>query len=128
MRAIQCTWLPWEFKPPCALLQKLKLTWIFRLPYVGQGAGQAIEDVGVLRLALNRLSTREELPVLLKTYEVARKPRAEQIISTSDTTRIALHLPDGPQQQARDEKFRAVAQGGDNPDLLWVPRLILVLV
>lgn len=30
--------------------------------------------------------------------------------------RITLHLPDGPEQQARDEQFRAPAATGSNPD------------
>ena len=87
---------------------------------MGQGAGQAIEDAGVLRLVLNRVSTPEELPVLLKTYEAARKSRAEQIVGIGGKTGIALHFPDGSQQESRDEMFRGVAKGGDNPDLLWV--------
>lgn len=88
------------------------------LPYVAQGAAQAIEDVAVLHSALNRVSEPDDLPVLLKAYELARKPWAESIVETGGATRRVLHLPDGPDQEARDAKFKGVSQGGDNPDLL----------
>ncbi|KIW26085.1 uncharacterized protein PV07_09213 [Cladophialophora immunda] len=88
------------------------------LPYVAQGAAQAIEDVGVICLALNRVSKPEEIPMLLKAFEVARKARAEHVASTGGATRRVLHLHDGPEQQARDEKFKSVSRGGENPDLL----------
>ncbi|OAP55978.1 hypothetical protein AYL99_10130 [Fonsecaea erecta] len=88
------------------------------LPYVAQGAAQAIEDTGVLCLALNRVSKLEEIPTLLKAFEVARKSRAEHVASTGGATRRVLHLHDGPEQQARDEKFKSVSKGGENPDLL----------
>lgn len=88
------------------------------LPYVAQGAAQAVEDVAVLHLAIDRISSKEDLPLLLKAYELARKPRAEHIMSVAGVNRHTLHYPDGPEQQERDRKFRAVLQGGDNPDLL----------
>lgn len=88
------------------------------LPYVAQGAAQAIEDAGVLCLALNRVSQPGDIPYLLKAYELARKSRAETVASTAGATRKVLHFHDGPEQQARDEKFKSVAAGGENPDLL----------
>ncbi|KIY02263.1 uncharacterized protein Z520_02401 [Fonsecaea multimorphosa CBS 102226] len=88
------------------------------LPYVGQGGAQAIEDVAVLHLAINRITATDGLSVALKAYELARKPRAEHIMSIADVNRGVLHLPDGPEQQERDRKFGLVAEGGENPDLL----------
>jgi salicylate hydroxylase len=88
------------------------------LPYVAQGAAQAVEDVAVLHLALDRISTKDHLPIVLKAYELARKPRAEHIMSVAGNNRIVLHLPDGPEQQERDRKFKAVTEGSENPDLL----------
>lgn len=49
-------------------------------------------------------------------YEIARKSRTESIQSTAENTRDALHLPDGGVQRARDERFRCIYQGGENPD------------
>lgn len=88
------------------------------LPYIGQGAAQAVEDAAVLALALNQLSETDDTSVFLKAYEIARKTRTEKVVSSADVTRTVLHLPDGPAQQERDAKFGAVARGGDNPDLL----------
>ncbi|KIW62487.1 hypothetical protein PV04_10660 [Phialophora macrospora] len=88
------------------------------LPYVAQGAAQAVEDAGVLCLALNSVSHPEDIACALKAYELSRRARAEAVAGTAGATRNALHLHDGPEQQARDEKFRSVAAGGENPDLL----------
>lgn len=96
------------------------------LPYVAQGAAQAVEDAGVLCLALNKATqsksagdnNEDNVPSLLKAYELARKTRGETVASTAGATRKALHLHDGAEQRARDEKFKAVAAGGENPDLL----------
>lgn len=88
------------------------------LPYVAQGGAQAIEDAAVLHLALDQVSSIKDLPVYLKAYEYARKPRAEHIAGLAGLNRDILHLPDGLEQQERDRKFAAVAQGGENPDLL----------
>jgi salicylate hydroxylase len=48
-------------------------------------------------------------------YEKSRKQRAETVQQSGSENRITLHLPDGPEQQARDEQFRASASG-TNPD------------
>ncbi|KAJ9645517.1 hypothetical protein H2204_001097 [Knufia peltigerae] len=88
------------------------------LPYNAQGAAQAVEDVAVLHLAIDRVKKPSDLPALLKAYELARKSRSEFIMLQSGVTGKALHLHDGPEQQARDQKFGSVSQGGDNPDLL----------
>ena len=98
-------------------LQFLKLI-NHRLPYVAQGAAQAIEDAGVLGVALNRVSSSADVPLILRTFEIARKDRVETVLGTAGATRAVLHFHDGPEQKARDEKFRAVSGGGENPDLL----------
>ncbi|EMC93097.1 hypothetical protein BAUCODRAFT_38008 [Baudoinia panamericana UAMH 10762] len=86
------------------------------LPYVAQGAAQAIEDAGVLQAVLAKSST--DVPLALQVYEEVRKARGEAVQGSAATTRRALHLPDGPEQQARDDKIRQAAKGeGENPDL-----------
>lgn len=85
------------------------------LPYVAQGAAQAIEDAAVLTISL---SLAEDVPTALGVYEAVRKSRAEAIQNSAATTRQALHLPDGPEQEKRDE---AIAGTGPNPDL-WADR------
>jgi salicylate hydroxylase len=51
------------------------------LPYLGQGAGQAIEDGCVLAAALDRLA--EEPAAALALYEASRRPRASRVVLTS---------------------------------------------
>ncbi|KAF7716618.1 Salicylate 1-monooxygenase [Penicillium ucsense] len=88
------------------------------LPYVAQGAAQAIEDAGVLACVLSLGGDEVDIPTRLKVYERLRKDRAEKIQNSAAETRLALHLPDGDKQRERDE---AMKSGGENPDL-WADR------
>ena len=81
------------------------------LPYVAQGAAQALEDAAVLAITL---SLTDDVPLALRVYENARKKRAETIQDSAARTRMTLHLPDGPEQEARD---LAMGSEGKNPDL-----------
>lgn len=90
------------------------------LPYVAQGAAQAIEDAAVLQCALTKAST--DVPLAVNVYEQVRKARGEAVQASAAITRKALHLPDGPEQRQRDAQIRAASQGrGNNPDL-WADR------
>ena len=88
------------------------------LPYVGLGAATGIEDAACLRIALAKAKAPQDLPRVCKAYENAQKPRASFIAGASHQTRMVLHYPDGPDQEARDLKFKGIVHGGDNPDLL----------
>ncbi|KAL4865530.1 hypothetical protein BDV12DRAFT_148147 [Aspergillus spectabilis] len=88
------------------------------LPYVAQGAAQAIEDAGVLSCVLSLAADGVDIPTRLKVYELVRKERAEKIQNSAAETRLALHLPDGNKQRQRDEAIRS---GGKNPDL-WADK------
>ena len=81
------------------------------LPYVAQGAAQAIEDAAVLTISL---SLADDVPIALGVYEDVRKSRAEAIQNSAVATRQTLHLPDGPEQEKRD---KVIAGTGPNPDL-----------
>ena len=87
-------------------------------PYVAQGAAQAVEDAAALGILLSAVSSRYEIPKALQAYEKSRKHRAETVQQSGSENRIILHLPDGPEQIARDKQFRAAANGS-NPDK-WV--------
>ncbi|MCJ1296143.1 hypothetical protein MMC34_007708 [Xylographa carneopallida] len=84
------------------------------LPYVAQGAANAIEDAGTLTMCF---SITSDVHLALEIYQHVRKARAEAIQLSAATTRKALHLPDGPEQQKRDEAIRDSNKGGHNPDL-----------
>ncbi|ODQ50934.1 FAD/NAD(P)-binding domain-containing protein [Saitoella complicata NRRL Y-17804] len=103
------------------------------LPYVAQGAAQAVEDAAVLSTCLNLIEKKVDIPDALKVYERLRLPRASAIQRSAATTRAALHLPDGPEQRLRDAQIReassqahmdSTAAGGGakkNPDM-WGDR------
>jgi salicylate hydroxylase len=60
------------------------------LPYLGQGACQALEDGAVLATAL----TTETDPVTALTrYEGARRPRASRVVLTARERGLSNHLP-----------------------------------
>jgi salicylate hydroxylase len=84
------------------------------LPFMAQGAAQAIEDGWVLADCLARLTG----PVSdrLRRYEELRSRRVEQIQAGSRANGEVLQLPDGPQQQRRDQKLHAEAMA----DLDWL--------
>ncbi|KAJ5316689.1 hypothetical protein N7508_001197 [Penicillium antarcticum] len=85
------------------------------LPYVAQGAAQAVEDAAALGILLSNITSRAEIPLALSAYERSRKQRAETVQQSGSENRITLHLPDGPEQVARDAQFLASANG-ENPD------------
>lgn len=90
------------------------------LPYVGQGAAQAIEDAGVLTCALSLIpsGTAKDIRTAFRVYEMIRKERGERIQDSAAATRKVLHLPDGREQMERDEAIRDSEEGkGRNPDL-----------
>lgn len=76
------------------------------LPFMGQGACQAIEDAVVLA---NHLDRTDDRAAALGAYEAVRKPRASRIQDGSWTNRVTYHLPDGPEQEARDEIYAAAS-------------------
>lgn len=75
------------------------------LPYLAQGANSSMEDGAVLGNILGALSNKTELPEALRLYERLRKKRGEAIVRETFAQRHDFHLPDGPEQQARDELF-----------------------
>lgn len=85
-------------------------------PYVAQGAAQAVEDAAALGVILSEISSPYEIAGALRAYEKSRKQRAEIVQQSGSENRIILHLPDGPEQRERDEKFRESLKGGSNPD------------
>src|SRR5580704_12916073 len=72
-------------------------------PFLGQGAAQAIEDAAVLAACL--AADQGDPQAALRRYETLRKPRASQVQLLSHLRLDANHLPDGPEQRARDAAF-----------------------
>jgi salicylate hydroxylase len=74
------------------------------LPFMAQGAGQAIEDGATLAACLSALRP-EELPDALRRYETLRLPRASRVQALSEANKARFHLPDGQAQRERDAEM-----------------------
>jgi salicylate hydroxylase len=86
------------------------------LPFFAQGAAQALEDAAVLADCLQG-ATADSAPAALRRYDALRRPRASQVQLMSRGRELRNHLPDGPEQQARDA---ALAQGDPLRDSAWL--------
>jgi salicylate hydroxylase len=85
------------------------------LPFMGQGAAQAIEDAATLKGCLLKFGS--DVPAALKLYEQLRLPRASRLQGMSARNKSRFHLTDGPKQQERDA---AMARGATD----WSPAAI----
>jgi salicylate hydroxylase len=74
------------------------------LPFMAQGAAQAIEDGAALAACLSQTAARD-VPKALRRYEALRLPRASRVQGLSEVNKTRFHLPDGPAQQARDAEM-----------------------
>ena len=89
------------------------------LPFMAQGACQAIEDAAVLANCLEGVDAPgPAVHAALQRYEILRRERTARVQRQSWENRIVYHLPDGPEQQARDAAF-AGAGGGAPMDWLY---------
>jgi salicylate hydroxylase len=73
------------------------------LPYLGQGAVQAIEDAALLARCL--AGARGEPKAALQRYEGIRRPRTSKIQTGARREGRIYHLPDGEEQRQRDAAF-----------------------
>ncbi|GAA1027093.1 hypothetical protein GCM10009557_07100 [Virgisporangium ochraceum] len=87
------------------------------LPYGAQGAAQAIEDAAVLTTCLAEACGRN-LPRTLSRYESLRRGRTTRVQQMSRANGHRFHLPDGPDQEARDAAMRT--SFGLSPDIDWL--------
>jgi salicylate hydroxylase len=63
------------------------------LPYLGQGACQALEDGAVLANALSERRFASDPVAALAAYERTRRPRASQVVLTARARGVSNHLP-----------------------------------
>jgi salicylate hydroxylase len=71
------------------------------LPFMAQGAAQAIEDGATLAACLAD-AVNADLTRALSRYETLRQPRANRVQAMSAVNKTRFHLPDGPEQLERD--------------------------
>ncbi|WP_030442203.1 FAD-dependent oxidoreductase [Actinoplanes subtropicus] len=72
------------------------------LPFLAQGAAQAIEDAVAVADCLDR-------PDAPARYAATRLPRVRRVTEASHAGLHAYHLPDGPEQQRRDRAMAVAA-------------------
>ncbi|SFN53476.1 salicylate hydroxylase [Pseudonocardia ammonioxydans] len=79
------------------------------LPYVSQGASQAIEDAVVLAEEIGTVEiggAEHGAPAAaLARYAARRAPDAHRVQREAHVSRDLYHLPDGPDQQSRDQRW-----------------------
>lgn len=83
------------------------------LPYLAQGAAQAVEDAAALRQCL---VTETDMMTALKTYEQIRLPRSSTVQAKTREHQYILHIDDGEEQCVRDEKM--MLNSDENP-VFW---------
>jgi salicylate hydroxylase len=74
------------------------------LPFLAQGAAQCVEDAEILAACLAD-ATSATVEAALQRYEALRRPRANQVLIGSRGREVQNHLPDGPEQEARDARL-----------------------
>ncbi|WP_246249970.1 FAD-dependent monooxygenase [Actinomadura litoris] len=81
-------------------------------PFFAQGAAQAVEDAAVLARCL--AEDAADPSRALRRYEALRLPRTTRLQEVSHARSEVNHLPDGPDQRARDASFTATDPLVDN--------------
>ena len=75
-------------------------------PFFAQGAAQAIEDAAVLARCF--AADPDDPAAALRRYQSLRIPRTTRLQEVSHARAHVNHLPDGPEQLARDAAFSGV--------------------
>jgi salicylate hydroxylase len=87
------------------------------LPFMAQGAAQALEDGAALTACLAQVP---DVPEALRLYEAVRLPRASRIQALSTLNKTRFHLPDGPEQQERDAQMAGGATDFSIKAVEWI--------
>jgi salicylate hydroxylase len=88
------------------------------LPFMAQGAAQAIEDGATLTACLARAES--DIPAALRQYEQLRLPRASRVQAMSTANKTRFHLPDGPQQRERDRQMATASTDWSFQAVGWI--------
>lgn len=94
------------------------------LPYQAQGAAMAVEDgavLGVLLGNLNRSGLQKpasHIPDIFRLYEALQKTRTTTNVKGAIANQQMYHMPDGPEQRARDAEL-AIADWKKSSSFLW---------
>ena len=89
------------------------------LPFMAQGAAQAIEDGATLTACL-ACTSRADIPMALHRYEQLRLPRASRVQAGSAANKTRFHLPDGPEQEERDAQMATGSTDFSKSAIAWI--------
>jgi salicylate hydroxylase len=89
------------------------------LPFMAQGACQAVEDAVVLARCLTGAGP-DAVADALRQYEALRKPRVWDVQRASWRNATTYHLPDGDRQRERDAAWAASATRGPYSERGWL--------
>jgi salicylate hydroxylase len=89
------------------------------LPFMAQGAAQAIEDGATLAACLAKHGERG-VAEALRLYETLRLPRTARIQGLSAYNKTRFHLPDGPEQEARDAEMAKGSTDWSIEAIAWI--------
>ncbi|KAF2992993.1 hypothetical protein E8E13_000921 [Curvularia kusanoi] len=101
------------------------------LPYQAQGAAMAVEDGAIIGRLLGRLGhelnrgvipmslQRESIKSVLKLYEKYQKSRSTTNVKGAISNRYTFHLPDGPEQEARDSELARHTWTEERSNHMW---------
>ncbi|GAB3974486.1 FAD-dependent monooxygenase [Plantactinospora veratri] len=90
------------------------------LPFMAQGAAQAIEDGATLATCLAEPGT--DPAAALARYERVRLPRTSRMQALSADNKIRFHLPDGPEQRDRDARMAGGGTDWSVEAVAWIYR------
>ena len=87
------------------------------LPFMAQGAAQALEDGVSLTTCLGKIG---DVATAFAQYEKLRLPRTSRMQAMSAADKTRKHLPDGSAQQERDAKMAAGTTYPSTKAIAWV--------
>jgi salicylate hydroxylase len=88
------------------------------LPFMAQGAAQAIEDGATLAACLAREGA--DVAGALRRYERLRIRRTARVQAASTANKTRFHLPDGPAQRERDARMSAGSTDWSHRAVAWI--------
>jgi salicylate hydroxylase len=89
------------------------------LPFMAQGAAQAIEDGATLASVFAGSDSLSAVEAL-REYERLRLPRTSRIQALAADNKIRFHLPDGPAQRERDAQMASGSTDWSKSAIAWI--------
>jgi salicylate hydroxylase len=89
------------------------------LPFMAQGAAQAIEDGATLAACLTTFGMGDVCETL-RRYEALRLPRTSRVQAMSALNKTRFHLRDGPEQQQRDAEMASGTTDWSISAISWI--------